>query len=82
MNQEERIAKWGWPERLPDDELNVLVWKHTEETAARLSIEANLEMGHVARYENRNGTWVSIVDIRPEIERLEREYRKATNGGV
>lgn len=68
MNKYERAEKYGWPQRIGDYAPNVLQFEHESEEGARLSSQANIdEYGHPSWVENRNGIWVSVVDLNPAL---------------
>lgn len=77
MNREERWEKYGYPERLADDiDGEVLVFGHTSQEAAEVSAKANREeYGHPCEVEQRNGRWVTVVDLRPRLAEIDRSYR-------
>lgn len=77
MTREELLEKYGQSRRLPDDiEGKVIVFGHDSEEAALAYVDANIEhYDHEAWMENRDGQWVSIVDLRPAIARIEEELK-------
>lgn len=77
MTREELLEKYGTPTRLPDDiEGKVLAFGHESHEAAHAYVQANKEhYDHRAWVERRYGQWVSVVDLRPAIARIEKEFR-------
>lgn len=77
LSREDRWEKYGYPTRLPDDlDGLILVFGHTSREAAESSAKANrVEHGHPSHAENRDGQWVSVVDLRPRIAQIEQELR-------
>lgn len=61
-------------ERLPDDVPGrVMVFGHSSEAHAAVSAHRNrADYGHPAWHEQRAGRWVTVVDLRPRIEALDR----------
>lgn len=75
LSREELLEEYGQPTRLPDDiDGQVLVFGHDSEEAALAYVDANIEhYDHEAWMEQREGQWVSVVDLRPAIARIERD---------
>jgi hypothetical protein len=61
----ELVSRYGNPARLPDDEKGIVfVFAHESREAAEAYALANIQNhSHRAYAEERNGTWVSVVDI-------------------
>jgi hypothetical protein len=77
LSREELLERYGQPARLPDDlDGKILVFGHDSEEAALAYVDANIEhYDHEAWMENRDGQWVSVVDLRPRIAQIEQELR-------
>lgn len=63
-------AKYGVGQNLGQDSPNVFVWGHKSQEAAEAFVAANQEDGFDSRAEQRDGQWVSVVDLNPYLNSL------------
>lgn len=78
MNGEELRAKYGEPVKL-DDVVpgEVFAFLHNSQEAAQAFVDSNIENhGHPGWKEQREEGWVSVVDLRPRLREIERQYRE------
>lgn len=77
MNREELIAKYGLPTRRRD-RVNgtILVFQHETLEAAQAYVDANEEnYDHPGWIEEENGRFLSLVDLRPAIAEIEKNFK-------
>lgn len=77
MTREELVEKYGWPTRLPDDiEGKVIVFGHESHESARAFADSNKKNnGHPTWVERRYEQWVSVVDLRPALAQIEKDFK-------